>query len=84
MTTGLTILDHSLFIKLAEDAKNWNGMPLLDITKSEQGNLTHLKKLGLLTTEHDDGCDWVVFTERGLEYAAANRIDRSEWTNYEF
>ena len=75
MTTELTILDYSLFIKLAKAANDWNGQPLLDITKSEQGNLTHLKKLGLLTTFRDEGCDWADFTPEGKSLAQTLGID---------
>jgi len=75
MTKTITTLDHSLFIKLAMDAGNWSGTPLLDITASERGNLTNLKKAGLLTTFREEGCDWVSFTELGREYAAANHIE---------
>jgi len=71
----LTPASKSLFISFAEDADNWGGEPLLDITAEQRGNLTDLKKHGLLTTFRDEGCDWVIFTDAGREFAAANGIE---------
>jgi hypothetical protein len=34
---------------------------MLDITKEQRGNLTQLKKAGLLRTFKDEGIEWVVF-----------------------
>jgi hypothetical protein len=73
--TTLTTASQSLFISLASDADNWGGQPLLDISASQRGNLTDLKKNGLLTTFRDEGCDWVIFTDAGREFAAANGIE---------
>jgi hypothetical protein len=70
--TNLTPASLSLFISLAKDAPNWNGQPLLDITKAQRGNLTDLKKNDLLTTFKDDGCDFVIFTDAGKAFAAQN------------
>jgi len=61
---------EKLFKELAEDAANWSGTPLLDITAAQRGNLTDLKKLGLVTTWRDEGCDWVDFTDAGKALAA--------------
>ena len=60
----------ALFSRLCAESHDWNGMPLVDCTSSERGNLTDLKKLGLLTTERDDGCFWVRFTDSGYAKAA--------------
>ena len=61
----LTTASEKLFKDLVEDAANWNGQPLLDITKEQRGNLSNLKKNELLVTFKDEGCDWVNFTPLG-------------------
>lgn len=70
---SLTKASRELFLAYAEDAGNWNGTPLLGgnvpHTPADDGNLTDLKKKGLLTTEESDGELWVVFTELGKNYA---------------
>lgn len=70
MTIELTAASLNLFKDLAEDASNWNGTPLLDITSAQRGNLTDLKKNGLVETFKDEGCDWVSFTDAGEAFAA--------------
>lgn len=64
----------NLFIALASDADNWSGQPLIDITKEQRGNLSDLKKKGLITTFRDDGCDWADFTDEGIALAAEHGI----------
>lgn len=77
----LTVESKKLFIDLAEDADNWNGTPLWEGNVGggsvANGNLTDLKKKGLLTTDLDpeDDCIWVIFTEAGKEYAESLGID---------
>lgn len=62
-----------VFKMYAEDADNWGGTPLVGGnvggTKEERGNLTHLKKLGLITTfiEKEDNTTWIDFTDKGKE-----------------
>jgi len=81
--TEVTLTEHShlLFIELANDAGNWSGTPLfggnVGDEVSDKGNLTDLKKKGLVTTFEDEGCSWVVFTEVGKAYAAENGVDLS-------
>ena len=62
-----------LFEELAEDAPNWGGEPLIngnvEVGPARKGNLTHLKKMGLITTFTDEGCSYVQFTKRGKGYA---------------
>ena len=77
MTTNtnnpLTAEATKFFLSLAADSGNWNGTPLLDITKEEQkGYLTACKKHGLLTTERDEDnarCYWAFVTDKGRELA---------------
>ena len=61
-TDGMTDATIGLFRALAGDANNWHGEPLIDITPSQRGNLTDLKKRGLINTYRADGCDWCQFT----------------------
>jgi hypothetical protein len=67
-----------LFLSLANDAANWSGIPLLGgnvaTDKQLRGNLTDLKKKGLLTTFKDEGEIWVHFTEAGKALAAEHGI----------
>jgi len=66
----LTQETKKLFVSFAKDAPNWSGTPLLDITSAQRGNLSDLKKKGLVETFRDEGCDWVIFTKAGEELAA--------------
>ena len=70
---NLTTASQELFTLLAEDAPNWGSMvPTdgnVDMTGSQRGNLTQLKKAGLITTTQYDGSAWVLFTEAGVAYA---------------
>jgi len=66
----LTPQSLALFLSLAEQADSWSGTPLLEITSEERGNLTQLKKAGLLSTFEHDGDDWVRFSEEGKAYAS--------------
>lgn len=61
-----------LFKEYANDAGNWNGMPLVGgnvmMNDERKGYLTDLKKKGLVTTYVDDEdtrCAWLSFTEEG-------------------
>lgn len=65
----ITEASMELFIGFAKDAGNWNNMPMLDITKEQRGNLTQLKKAGLVTTSESDDLDWVHFTKSGAALA---------------
>jgi hypothetical protein len=75
MIINLTAASQDLFISLAQEAEEWNGTPLLDITLAQRGNLTDLKKNDLLTTFKDEGCDWVLFTDAGKTFAASLGIN---------
>ena len=66
----LTEASKAVFVKYANDAGNWSGMPMLDGNKEERGNLTDLKRKKLITTFRDEGIDWVSFTDLGVAYAA--------------
>ena len=70
----LTQESLKLFLAHARDAGNWNGFPMLDITKEGRGNLTQLKKAGLCTTFRDEGIDWMDFTDAGIKLAAEHGV----------
>jgi hypothetical protein len=76
---GITQKSLDVFIMYAGDAANWSGNPLIGGnvggSKSERGNLTQLKMVGLITTQLDEGCTWLYFTAAGRELAAALNIE---------
>lgn len=80
MTNTMTITQKSteLFLAYARDAVEWDGTPLLGGnvggSKEDRGNLTQLKRAGLITTFKDDGLDWVQFTEAGKALAASHGV----------
>ena len=71
--TKITAASQELFTLLAEDAGNWGSMvPTdgnIDMTAAQRGNLTQLKKAGLVTTTQYEGAAWVLFTAAGVAYA---------------
>ena len=73
MDIKITDASNAVFIAYAKDSGNWSGMPLVGGnvggSKEERGNLTQLKKAGLIKTFTDEGCTWITFTEAGKEYA---------------
>lgn len=80
MTTPKEITETplALFLDLARDAGNWSGTPLLggnvDIGAEGRGNITQLKKAGLLTTFADCGDTFAQFTDEGVAVAAEHGI----------
>ena len=77
--TILTPKSHDLFMAFAEDADNWSGTPHVGcnvgLNAETRGNLTHLKKAGLIyTTVCSEGQLWLSFTDAGKEYAARHGI----------
>ena len=59
--TKLTADSLSLLLTLIRDSGNWSNSPLVDLSAAEKGNLTHLKKAGLVRTSRSDGCDFITF-----------------------
>ena len=78
---NITETSKEVFMAYAKDAGNWSGTPMIGGnvggSKEERGNLTQLKKAGLIETFRDEGCDWVIFTEDGKKFAAQNGVDLS-------
>jgi len=68
-----------VFLMYAKDAINWSGTPLVGGnvggSKEERGNLTQLKRAGLITTQVDAGDTWIYFTDMGKELARKYGID---------
>ena len=73
-TPLLTPASAAMLMAYVDDAPNWGGEPLLGgnipFTAADRGNLTDLKRKGLLTTFSDAGDEWVQFTPAGLALAA--------------
>lgn len=71
-SAGLKLSAKSLelFKLIAEDMPNWGGHMVptdgnIQITPSQRGNLTDLKKKGLCETQEAEGTAWVTFTDAG-------------------
>jgi hypothetical protein len=70
----ITETSLKVFLAYADDADNWNGTPLVCGDKAERGNLTQLKKAGLITTDIEEGHTWLFFTDAGKALAAKHGI----------
>lgn len=75
---NITEKSLALFLAYARDAGNWSGSPLVGGnvggSKEDRGNLTQLKQAGLLTTDTDEGCTWINFTDAGKTLAAEHGV----------
>lgn len=75
------ITDRSLrlFLAYAKDAGHWSGTPLIGGnvggSAEDRGNLTQLKKAGLITTFESEGHTWISFTDAGKALAAEHDVD---------
>lgn len=69
VTAGLTPDSLALFDSLCKDSGNWNGFPLVTVTKETRGNLTQLKKAKLLETVREDKAVFAMFTDAGKQLA---------------
>jgi len=69
----ITETSEAVFEAYARDANNWGGTPLVGGNvgggKEERGNLTQLKKAGLIGTYNEDGDVWIIFTPLGIAHA---------------
>ena len=79
MNTEITERSHQLFMAYANDAGNWGGTPLVggnvENTAEDRGNLTQLKKAGLIETSTDEGSIWIKFTSKGKDYAKLHNVE---------
>jgi hypothetical protein len=78
---NLTPRSLEIFLAYAKDACNWSGTPCLGanvpFSKEDRGNLTQLKRAGLVTTEKSDGLEWMTFTLEGRKLAAKHGVEIS-------
>jgi len=78
-TPAVTEQSMALFLAYAADAGNWSGMPYIGYnvggSKEDRGNLTQLKRAGLIETERDEFGAFVIFTAAGKALAAANGVE---------
>lgn len=78
ITVDITPRSMELFLAYARDAGNWSGTPLVGGnvggSAEDRGNLTQLKRAGLISTFPYDGDTWIEFTESGRALAADNGI----------
>lgn len=74
---NITEQSKLLFTNLARHAGDWSGTPMFEGDKTDRGNLTQLKKAGLIESFVEDGCVFVVFTPNGKDYAKTLGIDLS-------
>src|SRR5687767_14304244 len=78
MQPAITAQSLDLFLAYARDAGNWSGTPLVGGnvggTTEDRGNLTQLKRAGLIKTFRYEGETWVEFTAQGNELAAAHGV----------
>lgn len=76
---NITETSLQLFLDYARDAGNWSGTPCVGGnvggSKNERGNLTQLKKAGLITTFADEGQTWIHFTAEGKEFAKKHGVE---------
>ena len=75
----MTPASLALFLAYARDAGNWSGTPLVGgnvlQTKEHNGNLTQLKRAGLVRTFVSDGCTWLSFELAGVALAKEHGIN---------
>jgi len=85
---SITEKSKKLFIDYVKDAGNWSGCPVVGGnvggSKEDRGNLTHLKKLGLVVGVDDEETPYIVFTKKGFDYACklglAEYLEESDCT----
>jgi hypothetical protein len=78
MDTKITEQSLQLFLAYAKDSGNWSGTPPVNGnvggTREGRGNLTQLKRAGLLTTFKYEGESWIEFTPAGVALAAGHGV----------
>lgn len=82
MDITLTSASEDLFRSLVDDAGDWSGTPIVEVTAAQKGNLTDLKRAGLLTTQADRGCTFAYFTGKGVELAKELGLDWESLAEY--
>ena len=64
----LTPQTFALLKELVEEARWWNGTPMVCVNSQTRGNLTDLKRREFVETWIDDGIIWAEFLPKGLEF----------------
>jgi len=68
-----------LFLAFARDAGNWSGTPCIGGnvggSKEDRGNITQMKRAGLVKTLADEGQTWLIFTPAGKALAAEHGVE---------
>ncbi len=76
---NITERSLALFLDYARDAGNWSGTPLVGGnvggSAEDRGNLTQLKRAGLIDTFLSNGEQWIQFTDAGRKLAAQYGIE---------
>ena len=76
---NLTPRTLELFLAFARDAGNWSGTPCIGGnvggSKEDRGNITQMKRAGLVTTFTSDGQTWLSFTPAGKAFAAEHGVE---------
>lgn len=93
----LTEQSRELFFDYLKDACNWSGEPLVGGNvgrkPSNKGNLTDLKRKGLVTTWAEDygdqplgarPCSWLKFTTLGYAYAKHTLDDLADFSEHDY
>ena len=81
MTPNITPTSLALFVAFAQDSGQWAGVPLIggnvDVGPALRGNLTQLKKAGLVQTDYDsvENLTWLMFLPAGEAFATELGID---------
>jgi len=76
----LTATSRSLLLRLISDAPNWAGNPMLAQSsiggdeRKERGNITDLKRKGLITSFIDDGFVFITFSKKCYDILDALNI----------
>lgn len=72
----MTLATQALFKSIVDDLPNWSFMaPTFNHADSaKRGNLTNLKRRGLITTCQDEGISWISVTDEGKAVAKATGI----------
>lgn len=75
-----TTATEDLFRDFAYWANEFGGNPWVEITKEQRGNLSDLKRRGLLTTaEYEPGESYVIFTPEGKKLAEELGYSTENW-----
>lgn len=64
-----------VFLIYARQAAHGSGTPLVSGSQEERGNLTQLKRAGLIKTFKHDGETFIEFTDEGVQLASEHGVE---------